>query len=561
MNTVTVVFQIRPSVVLNGPTWSPDNTNVTVTHDPFTTCTWYNLTIFGTDMSGNPLGAGPIPNPIMFRSFCPPNGTFITSHYPASGQTQIPLTASIWVNFSDPMDTTSLIFKLGPVNLTMSQFWSNGDMTVRLDHATAYAQCTLYTATVFHAHNKTGGNIVGPNSWTFKSYCPPPYIVSTIPADGQTDIAMDATITVIFNVAMDQTSVTFATAPPLVYTQSWTNGQTVVFSHTTPFGICQLYTATVLTARDLNTGTNLGPGPVPNPWNFTSTCKFPVRGLKVTRQAPNVRLDWTADPSVLYWNVFHASDRNVPWSSWTMIQNITTPSNNFYIHANAIGDMQNHFYIVRGYKTGAWSSNSTMGALWHPTIAANSGRPSAFWFSLPYNSMYKKAKDISDELTNAKINVVAKFDPAKQQTVVWYYSHGNWRGTNFNIAAGEGMMVGVVSNFDWAINGTDKVISLTFTWRAQLRTNYYRISLPYTNGLASASELVTAIEGGIGPGMNAKIIKVGKWVYSTQSSREYGYTPSGWSGDNFNILPGDGIWIEIVSSFAWSPTLITAEVP
>jgi len=561
MNTASLVVTIRPTVTLNTPVWSEGDTNVSITHSSFTICTWYNVSVFAKNPADLNIGRGPVPNPFMFRTFCPPSGTYITVTYPANGQTGIPLTASIWVNFSDPMDTTSFTLTLSPT-ISFSYFWSNLDKTVRADHTTPYAQGTMYTATVT-ARNKSGGNIIpggAPNPWTFRSYAPPPYIVTTIPPDGATGVLLDATITVIFSVPMDQTSVTFATTPPLTYSQQWTNGQTVVFSHSTPFNLCTLYSARVLTARDLS-GTNLGSGPVPNPWIFTTDCRFPVRGLKVTRQAPNVRLDWTADPQVQFWNVFHANDRLTPWSSWTMIQNITTPSNNFYIHTNAISDMQSHFYIVRGYKPGGWSSNSTMGALWHPTLSANSGRPSAFWFSLPYNSMYKKAKNISDELTYLKINVVAKFDPAKQQTVVWYYSHGVWRGTNFNIAAGEGMMIGIVSNFDWAINGTDKIISMTFTFRPQLRTNIYWISLPYTNGLASASQLVTAIAGGTGPGTNTKIIAVGKWVYATQSSRVYGYTVSGWSGDNFNIVPGDGIWIEVVSSFAWNLTLITPEVP
>jgi hypothetical protein len=559
----SLIVTIRPNVTLGSPAWTDVDTNVSFAHasSPFVPCTWYNVSVFANNMAGLNLGRGPVPNPFMFRAFCI-NGPYIVSTYPANAQTGIPLTASIWVNFSEPMDTSSLSFTLSPLITFNTPVWSNGDMTVRLDHATPYTQNTLYTARVVAARNKTGGNLVGggaPNPWTFRSYTPPPYIVTTIPPDGATGVLLDATITVIFSVPMDQTSVTFATTPPLTYSQQWPNGQTVVFSHTTPFNICTLYSARVLTARDLG-GTSLGSGSVPNPWTFTSDCRFPVRGLKVTRQAPNVRLDWTADPQVQFWNVYTANDRLTPWP-WTMIANITTPSNNFYIHTNAISDMANHFYIVRGFKPGGWSSNSTMGALWHPTLAPNVGRPSAFWFSLPYNSMYKKAKDISDELTYLKINVVAKFDPAKQQTVIWHYSHGAWRGTNFNIAAGEGLMIGIVNNFDWAINGTDKIISMTFTFRPQLRTNLYWISLPYTNGLASASQLVTAIAGGTGPGTNTKIIAVGKWVYSTQSSRVFGYTVSGWSGDNFNIVPGDGIWIEIVSSFAWSPTLITAEVP
>lgn len=227
----------------------------------------------------------------------------------------------------------------------------------------------------------------------------------------------------------------------------------------------------------------------------------------------------------------------------------------------AISDMRNHFYIVRGYLLMGDTGNSTMGVLWNVQVTPTVGRSNTFWFSLPYHTLYGKASDIVTELTEAKISVVAKWDPVKQQSILYYYFRGRWRGPDFTISPGEGLWISVQSAFDWAISGTDKSISITFNYRNPPKTNYYWLSLALTNKYATASELVLAIEGGLGPNTNTKIDELGKWDFASQTSFVYKYGTTGWGGNDFVINTGDAIWVRITSSFTWSPVLITPEVP
>jgi len=562
--SVEGAFNLRPAKTPYGFIWSEGNTNVSISHAPLVSCESYNATSVGRDTDGNYLVPGPVPNPWDFRGDCV-FGPKINQTYPANNQQGIPLTAPIWVNFTEPVQTNSLNFNLNPGAGTLGYTWSGDRKSVKITHATAYLQCTQYTANVVDVLNDTGFHLVAgpvPNPWFFNSYCPPPQIVSTIPPDGAINVGLSDPITIVFSKTMDKTSFVISVintqppAPPITFNSpSWPNAQTATVTHTVNFAVCTKYTVRV-TARD-TFGTNLGPGPVPNPWNFTTDCRFPLQNLQVHRAGSDVQLTWNVPSSgaAYYW-VYHASDRLAAWP-WSVLANITT---NSYTHGGAISDMQNHFYIVRAFKSdGSSSSNSTMGALWHMQVTPNP-TSNTFWFSLPYNSMYKHASDIASELGPSKTKVVAKWDPAKQQPITYYYLNGKWRGNNFLINAGDGMMIGIESQFDWAINGTDKVVGLIFSFHASARTNYYWISLPLTNKYLTASQVVISIAGGLGPNTNTKIDEIGKWDFARQTSFVFKYGTLGWGGDNFVINPGDTIWLRITSSFSWSPELVTPEV-
>jgi len=566
MNTTSVeqAFNLRPSKTPYVFTWSQSDTNVSITHASFVACEFYNATSVGRDLDGNYLIPGPVPNPWMFRGDCV-FGPKINQTYPANGQQGIPLTAPIWVNFTEPVQTGTFSFNLNPGAGTLTNTWSGDRKSVKITHSTAYTECTPYTATVIDVLNDTGFHLVAgpvPNPWTFKSYCPPPRIMSTIPPDGALNVGLSDPITVVFDKTMDKTSFVISVintqppAPPLTFnTPSWPNGQTAVVTHTAQFAVCTKYTVRV-TARD-TFGTNLGPGPVPNPWNFTTDCRFPLQNLQVHRAGNDVQLTWNVPSSGAAWYlVYHANNRLAAWP-WAELDNVTT---NSYTHVGAISDLDNHFYIVRGFKAdGSSSSNSTMGALWHMRVTPNP-TTNTFWFSLPYNPYYKRASDIATELGTSKTKVVAKWDPAKQQSILYYYLNGKWRGNNFPIAAGDGLWIGIESAFDWAINGTDKIAGLIFSFKPSARTNYYWISLPLTTKYGAASQVVLAIAGSLGPGSDTKIDEIGKWDFATQTSLVFKYGTTGWGGTDFVINSGDAIWLRIKSSFSWSPELVTPEV-
>jgi hypothetical protein len=84
--------------------------------------------------------------------------------------------------------------------------------------------------------------------------------------------------------------------------------------------------------------------------------------------------------------------------------------------------------------------------------------------------------------------------------------------------------------------------------------------MPYTSVYASASVVVADIEGGLGPGNNTKIIEVRKWDPLGARELIFRYDGSGWSGEDFEILAGEGLCLQVVSSFSWSPRLLTPAV-
>lgn len=561
MNTNSIDPVLIPTVTLFNYSWSENDTNVTISHAPFIPCQFYKAIVNAKAKDDSPLVPGPLDIPWYFSIVCV-KGPYVTSTYPVNFQLGVPPTSRIFVNFSEPMDNSSIIFTLDPPAGTYTYQWADFDQTLIIYHSVPYADSTFYTATVW-GRNKTGWGMVAggaANPWRFRAAPAPPFIVSTDPMDGATGVPLGGPITVVFSEPMNQVTLVYDInpTPGITFTAFWPNAKTVRLSHAEPFGVCKRYQAWVLEAKDMDLNA-LVPGPVPNPWNFTTDCRIPLRGLQVHRAPPNdVLLTWTASPSAAYYKVFHSNDRLAPWSTWTEIANVTTTSVNVPGH---LSDMRDHFYVVRGYGPGGEGTNSTMGALWHMQVSPNAGGSNTFRFSLPYNTIYKRASDIAAELGPGKTKLVAKWDSMRQQPISYYYLNGKWRGTDFFINAGDGLWIGIESMFDWAVNGTDRSSPLIFTYRLPPRTDYYFIGLPYTAGYATASEFVLAIEGGLGPGTDTKIDTVGKWVFSMQTSLVFKYGVTGWSGDDFTINPGDCLWVRITSRFIWSPELITPEIP
>jgi len=558
MDTGSLGFSLTPEAEPYGFTWTENDTKVTVSHSQFVACQFYRASVAALGKNGLPLVSGPVQNSFNFTAICK-KGPEIYSTVPIAYQNDVTWTWRIMVNFSEPMDTASLNVTIKPWAGTLTYQWADFDQHLEVHHSMPFADCE-YSEVRVRATNKTGAPLVAghvPNPWMFRAKCAPPYIVSTTPADNSLGVSIGEPITIEFSEAINRVSFNFNLTPWVPLSAFWQNDRTVRLSHTQPFLICRRYFADVRTARDMQT-MELVPGPVPNPWNFTTDCRFPVRGLEVHRSPPNdVRLTWTASPEATHYKVFHATDRFAAWP-WQELADVTGTS---AVIAGHLADTETHFYIVRGYNPSQESMNSTMGVLWHLPISPNVGKPSGLWFGLPYNSIYRKASDIAGELTEQKMDLIARWDAATQNLVAYYFLEGHWRGQDFSISPGDGLLLGVMNSFNWAVNGTDSADPLSFVHRPQFVRNFYWIGLPFTGAIRDASELVTSIEGGTGPGNNQNIVRIGKWDYSTQSYDVYAYGPSGWSGTNFLIGPGDCIWFEVVSTFTWAPELITPEMP
>ena len=97
-------------------------------------------------------------------------------------------------------------------------------------------------------------------------------ILWTSPADGETDVALDAPIVVAFSEIGDTASITWSITPavPGTVILTWDmNAVVLTMNHSLPFEACTLYTVEV-------SGSDIVPGAVPNPWSFTTMCPPPV---------------------------------------------------------------------------------------------------------------------------------------------------------------------------------------------------------------------------------------------------------------------------------------------
>lgn len=118
-----------------------------------------------------------------------------------------------------------------------------------------------------------------------------------------------------------------------------------------------------------------------------------------------------------------------------------------------------------------------------------------------------------------------------------------------------------MSDFTWVVNGTDGAIALTFTFHPPASANLNWVSVPYTAAYRRASDVVLDIEGSLGGEANARIMEVGRWDPLVQRFVTFSWSPRGWGGADFSLVLGEGIYFRVVSSFEWTPRLLTPEVP
>jgi hypothetical protein len=79
IDVATYVGSIAPVITLNAPVWSAGDTVATISHAPFAPDAAYTFTVTAADdMGGNPLGAGPVPNPWSWNANSPPTVTVDT---------------------------------------------------------------------------------------------------------------------------------------------------------------------------------------------------------------------------------------------------------------------------------------------------------------------------------------------------------------------------------------------------------------------------------------------------------------------------------------------------
>ncbi|MCK4444640.1 MAG: Ig-like domain-containing protein, partial [Thermoplasmata archaeon] len=284
---------------------------------------------------------------------------------------------------------------------------------VGLHHYNDFVQCTSYTVNVTQARDLGGKNLEPgpvPNPWNFMTACGNPYIADTYPADGAEDWAVNATIYIVFSKFMDTSSVTWEIDPdPGIWSEKWEYAVLML----TPLQIlyeCTDHTLEVTYARD-QSGNELVPGPVPNPFTFRTVCIHPIilwtepadKTQGVALDAP-IFVKWNEPMNVtsFTWETAPDIDLNATWSPSEDLVTLTHDE-------DFIGGIEYTVY-VDGY--------DKEGNQWRPSPSPNPWRFTTVPADNPY--LLYKDPDVGDQGVPFFKNITLIFSkPMNQSTVTW----------------------------------------------------------------------------------------------------------------------------------------------
>jgi len=195
----------------------------------------------------------------------------IQATLPPDQAINVSLAGLIEVGFSETVNQSTLAYAIQP-SLSVTETWPQPDV-LRLTPVTAFPPCTAYSVQVFVRDLDEGLALTPgpvPNPWTFMTACPQPFLVATVPRDGELNVPMGTTIVVLFSEPINVTagvSLILTPSPP-VGNDQWSLNNTRL-TRTTTLTPGATYTATV-NATDVD-GEFLVPGGglAPNPWTFT----------------------------------------------------------------------------------------------------------------------------------------------------------------------------------------------------------------------------------------------------------------------------------------------------
>ncbi len=270
-----------------------------------------------------------------------------------------------------------------------------------------------------------------------------------------------------------------------------------------------------------------------------------------------VSLSWNADPFADGYRIYETTDR-LDRFPWTVLgeTNATT-----FEASGHLDDSRPHFYLVRAMFGGVEGANSTIAAKTPIDVPFDPSRTNVYPFSLPDRSPYAHASDIAADLTSTNVDVLEKWDSTNHTFLPYVFFRGAWRGIDFPIRPGDGLLLGAKRAFEWVVVGTDANYPRVFTVSPPSSTDRQWVSLPYASAYRTASAIVLEIEGSLGSTADTRITEVGTWDPIGQRLVQLRWTPAGWIGVDFAIRAGDPVYLRVVSDFSWIPRLVSPEVP
>ncbi len=563
MNTGTVTWTFT-GPGLSGSWNSPTNTILTLTPASLLLeCTWYTVQITaGRDANDDlDLVPGPVPNPWTFQTVC--INPYITITDPADGEADVPVNKIIDVTFSEPMNTTTVAWSLiGLSAPILSPTWNGARTVLSLSPATDYIECEYYTMEITQGKDDQDLDLVAgpvPNPWTFRAFCPNPFIVSTTPADNDIDVLLNANIIVEFSQAMNVTSVTWWFSDPgITFLDSWNSPTNTILtlSHVIDFTESTTYMVEI-TGGLSAAGFPLVPSMTPNPWNFTTIGINPF----ITNTDPyDTETSVPLDTDI---NVTFSEPMNTVTVSWSFTGPALTPSWDGTRTVLTL-TLAAPLFTCTNYTVEILTGDDDFGNPLGPGPVPNPWTFTAYcpltgpanlravisvddviltWDPLP-GSVYYNVYESQDRFATFPSSWNLLGSPmSSPYTAV---GHGTDGLTHFYIVrAFDG--IGESPNSTMAVKKT-----FSFT-QSPVNSNIQWFSLPYVSDYLLASDIASEL----GP---TKIDVIGKWDPTIQRAIVYYYARGQWRGTDFTISAGDGLYLSIRQSFEWNITGIDADV-
>lgn len=262
--------------------WSENNTVMTLTpEEDLDYGTTYTITI-STEAKSS-LGHS-LAEPYSFsftteEEGAPPTPPGVIGTIPLDGEINVTLDTSIYIEFSQSMNETSVeaALSVSPA-LAFDINWSAGSTVVELYPVPGLEYGITYNITIgTGAESSAGYSLPEPYTFSFtaeeEEAAVPPKVMATGPPDGATGVPLDMPISIEFNQPMNEASVEAAIllSPGLAYEVAWFAESTVVELYPIPsWEYGTLYTVTIGTEAESLAGLHL-----PEPFSFSFTTMTP----------------------------------------------------------------------------------------------------------------------------------------------------------------------------------------------------------------------------------------------------------------------------------------------
>ncbi len=211
MDQASVVAALRVTPAVEGDYTWPDEATLVFRPKALATAARYRVAVVGEVRSA----AGLVSHPELTFSFSTFAPLQVTRVSPQAGDSEVRIDAPVWVAFNRavvPLDcvgkTAGANMACAPLPLTFAPpimgtgTWVDTSL-YRFDPFRGWDAGVTYNVTLAEGvHSVEGVTLAAPSSWSFSTALP--VIRQVSPADGQTNVPLEAAIRVIFNTPMDQ---------------------------------------------------------------------------------------------------------------------------------------------------------------------------------------------------------------------------------------------------------------------------------------------------------------------------------------------------------------------